>query len=297
MKTEHKKIDILALEKIIQCIILLLTGFAFLYAVISKKALQYVHIRHIGIIVCAAIIFLIISFLQMQQNWQKIFQSPYDKKTENNGCDNHQHSHFHVNKKCDDNNSHKCSCHLEHLHKAKFLFYLIIFILPFLLLVFVPYKPLSVDSLAFGNTGLSIQQHKSQLPPQPAKPRLLELQNGFVIMDDDSFGRWLPELYLNLDSWIGKKIKIDGAVWKNTEFLTENEFALGRMMMVCCAADMQPVGLVASWQNANTLAGDEWVRLIGTISKTEYEGNFEPLILVEEVQKIQRPQLEYVYPF
>ncbi|WP_252723509.1 TIGR03943 family putative permease subunit [Treponema pedis] len=116
-------------------------------------------------------------------------------------------------------------------------------------------------------------------------------------MDDDSFGRWLPELYLNLDSWTDKKIKIEGAVWKNSEILGEKEFAIGRMMMVCCAADMQPAGLIANWQEADSLSDDDWVRITGTISKIEYEGSFEPLILVEKAEKIKRPILEYVYPF
>ena len=116
-------------------------------------------------------------------------------------------------------------------------------------------------------------------------------------MDDETFGRWLPELYLNLDSWVNKKIKIEGSVWKNPEVLSENEFAVGRMLMVCCAADMQPAGLIAQWFRANELKEDDWVRVTGTISKTEYEGSFEPLIIVDNIEFIPRPVLEYVYPF
>jgi len=125
----------------------------------------------------------------------------------------------------------------------------------------------------------------------------LELEDGFVVMDDETFGRWLPELYLNLDSWVNKKIKIEGSVWKNPEVLSENEFAIGRMLMVCCAADMQPAGLIAQWFKANELKEDDWVRVTGTISKIEYEGSFEPLIIVDNIEFIPRPALEYVYPF
>ncbi len=116
-------------------------------------------------------------------------------------------------------------------------------------------------------------------------------------MDGDSFWRWISELYLNLDSWTDKKIKIEGAVWKNPEMFGETEFAIGRMMMVCCAADMQPVGVMATWKDAIGLNDDEWIRITGTVSKTEYEGENEPMILVDSIEKIGRPRFEYIYPF
>ena len=60
---------------------------------------------------------------------------------------------------------------------------------------------------------------------------------------------------------------------------------------------MQPAGIIAQWPKSGELKEDDWVRVTGTISKTEYEGNFEPVIRVSEVETIQRPSLEYVYPF
>ena len=60
---------------------------------------------------------------------------------------------------------------------------------------------------------------------------------------------------------------------------------------------MQPVGVIASWAKAADLQDDEWVRITGTVATTEYEGEYEPMILVESVEKITRPQLEYIYPF
>ena len=163
----------------------------------------------------------------------------------------------------------------------------------------IPYKALTSDSLAFNGDIFLFQKQKEEdgynFNFRPS--RLLELEDGFVVMDDETFGRWLPELYLNLDSWVNKKIKIEGSVWKNPEVLSENEFAIGRMLMVCCAADMQPAGLIAQWFKANELKEDDWVRVTGTISKIEYEGSFEPLIIVDNIEFIPRPALEYVYPF
>lgn len=248
------------IEKIIRSLLLLIGSFIFIYAVVSQKALLYVHIRHIGIIIFSAIVFFIIGILTMKD----AFYFPY-----------HTHS------------------------KRKSPLYLVIFLLPILFALIIPYKALTSDSLAFNGDIFLFQKQKEEAGYnfnfRPS--RLLELEDGFVVMDDETFGRWLPELYLNLDSWVNKKIKIEGSVWKNPEVLSENEFAVGRMLMVCCAADMQPAGLIAQWFRANELKEDDWVRVTGTISKTEYEGSFEPLIIVDNIEFIPRPALEYVYPF
>ncbi|UTC62822.1 TIGR03943 family protein [Treponema sp. OMZ 787] len=248
------------IEKIICSLLLLATSLAFIYAVASKKALLYVHVRHTGIIIFSAIVFFIIAIITMRDAF----------------------------------------CVPHHTHaKRKNPLYLIIFLMPILFAIFIPYKTLTADSLAFNGDILSFQKQKEETGPnfnfRPS--RLLELEDGFVVMDNETFGRWLPELYLNLDSWLDKKIKIEGAVWKNPEVLSENEFAIGRMLMVCCAADMQPAGLVAQWTKTEEPQEDDWVRVTGTISKTEYEGSFEPLIIVDNIEIIPRPALEYVYPF
>lgn len=179
--------------------------------------------------------------------------------------------------------------------KVKTPFYLIIFVIPIILSFISSNKHLSFESLAFNADIYS--QKQAEFKPLISNSKLLELQDGYIVMDDDTFGRWLSEIYLNLESWEGKKIKIEGAVWKNPDVFGKNEFALGRMMMVCCAADMQPAGLMASWDKAETLNEDDWVRITGVLSKIEYNGEFDPFIIAESVEKIKRPQFEYIYPF
>lgn len=245
-------------ERFLQSLILIAISIIFFYSVISKEALQYVHTRYTGIIIFSGLIFFVISVLQF---WSNFFDKRHD-----------------------------------YIARKK-PFYLVIFLIPVFCSALIPRKPLTVDSLAFSNELLLKQQHIPKNSQKFIQPRLLELHNGYVVMNDDSFGRWLPELYLNLDSWVGKKIKVEGAVWKNSEVLAENEFAIGRMMMVCCAADMQPAGLIATWENASSLDEDDWVRVTGVITKMEYENSPEPFIVAETVEKITRPSLEYVYPF
>lgn len=126
-------------------------------------------------------------------------------------------------------------------------------------------------------------------------PQPLLVQDGRIIMDDVHFSAWISELYTKLDLWVGTKITASGSVWKDGDLFASDEFALARMMMVCCAADLQPVGILAKWAEHQTLTDGEWVEITGTIAKTPYKDRFDPLIIVESVKKITPPQQEYVY--
>ena len=126
-------------------------------------------------------------------------------------------------------------------------------------------------------------------------PQPLLVQDGRIIMDDVHFSAWISEVYTKLDLWVGTKITASGSVWKDGDLFASDEFALARMMMVCCAADLQPVGILAKWDEHQTLTDGEWVEITGTIAKTPYKDRFDPLIIVESVKKITPPQQEYVY--
>lgn len=120
--------------------------------------------------------------------------------------------------------------------------------------------------------------------------------DGSIVMDSDTFAPWLTELYTNPDAWVGKKITAIGSVWKDGELFEEDEFALARMMMTCCAADMQPVGLLAQWNNVQALTDGAWIEVTGTLSKKPYKDGFDPLIIVEMIKRIDLPQRAYIYP-
>ena len=143
-------------------------------------------------------------------------------------------------------------------------------------------------------------QYTAAPPAQTALSRIappqLPLQDGRIIMDDDTFSLWLTELYTKLDKWVGTEITAVGSVWKDSELFEPNDFALARMMMTCCAADMQPVGLLAQWSGAQELTDGEWVEITGMLSKKPYKAGFDPYIIVASVKKIDSPGREYIYP-
>ncbi|WP_253729448.1 TIGR03943 family protein [Treponema sp. OMZ 857] len=129
-----------------------------------------------------------------------------------------------------------------------------------------------------------------------AAEQKMQSADGGIVMDSDTFAQWLTKLYTKPDAWVGKKITATGSVWKDGELFEKDEFALARMMMLCCAADMQPVGVLAQWSDVQALTDGEWIEVTGTLSKKPYKDSFDPLIMVETVKKIDPPQREYIYP-
>ena len=79
--------------------------------------------------------------------------------------------------------------------------------------------------------------------------------------------------------------------------LKENEFIIGRFMMVCCAADMQIVGMRCEGNNLESYDNDTWIKVKGKIKKDTYEGSVDPVIVIEDLEKDTSPDTSYVYPF
>ncbi len=124
----------------------------------------------------------------------------------------------------------------------------------------------------------------------------LELQGDTIFMDDDNFIMWLQEIFDHMDKYEGKKIQLVGFVLKDKQFKPD-EFVPARLMMVCCAADLQPVGLMAHYRNASGLESGSWIKVAGKIGRGEFSGQETPVIEVDTVESVQKPKNEYVYPY
>lgn len=137
---------------------------------------------------------------------------------------------------------------------------------------------------------------KSLIDDDETEDDSLKLQGDTVVMDDNNFVKWVQEIYNNPSKYEGKKIKVTGFVFKGTQFKS-NEFVPARLMMVCCAADMSPIGLLAHYNNASELKQDSWFKFSGKIVKGEFNGQQTAVIDIESVEKTAKPKNEYVYPY
>jgi putative membrane protein len=116
-------------------------------------------------------------------------------------------------------------------------------------------------------------------------------------MDSDHYYNCLCELYDNLDQYIGVPIEVEGFVFKDNDDFTDKEFVPARLMMVCCAADMQLVGLLCQYDQTSQLQTDSWVRVSGTITEAEVGGQTVPSIIAQNVVSAKEPDDTYVYPY
>jgi len=124
----------------------------------------------------------------------------------------------------------------------------------------------------------------------------LKPQGDTIIIDDSNFVKMTNEIFTHMDKYIGKKIQVIGFVYKDSR-LKDNEFVPARFMMVCCTADMQPIGLLCRYTRASELKKDSWVKVTGTIKETEFDGQKIPLFLADSVVSAEKPNNNYVYPY
>lgn len=126
-------------------------------------------------------------------------------------------------------------------------------------------------------------------------------ENGTVTFNDDEYVTILNDISSNYNKYDGKNVVIDGFVYRDKSF-KKDEFVAARFLMVCCAADTSIVGLMEKWDKASSLKSGDWISVEG---KLHYISVFDentkgksmtPTIDVEKVTKIQKPDIEYVYP-
>ncbi|MBP7652255.1 DUF1980 domain-containing protein [Candidatus Dependentiae bacterium] len=80
--------------------------------------------------------------------------------------------------------------------------------------------------------------------------------------------------------------------------LYENEIMIVRFVMVCCAADMTPMGLIIENKNKYSENFEEWIRVKGKIEFIENSkiGGFFGFVRDHTIEKIDPPEIEWLYP-
>lgn len=127
------------------------------------------------------------------------------------------------------------------------------------------------------------------------------IEDGVVVFRDVNFYEILDDINYNINEYQGKKVKISGIVYRDKTF-KDNEFVISRMVMSCCAADSQIVGLMSKLDNAKYLNNGEWVKIEGTINNIIYKNQYSnkdeemPIIMVNKIDRNQTPGEKYVYP-
>ena len=133
--------------------------------------------------------------------------------------------------------------------------------------------------------------------PSPASAPDSASPDSVLAFDDQNYYENLYNIYGDLDAFVGRDVQLTGFVFKDDASLRSDEFVTARLLMVCCAADMQTVGLLCHWPSAAELDSDAWVTVTGTLEKIEVDGETLPFVEAKTVEITATPDIEYIYPF
>lgn len=115
-----------------------------------------------------------------------------------------------------------------------------------------------------------------------------------IYVEQDGFIEIISAVDLFVDNFIGKEIELSGFIYREEE-MRKNQFVIARFEIQCCSADALPFGLMVELDDAAKYATDTWVNIVGTIGKTEYNGNEIMKIDAKSVTEIPEPSEPYVY--
>ena len=163
---------------------------------------------------------------------------------------------------------------------------------------------LGISTLKQGSTAPAIRDNAAKEKNTPNdfaegvdenSDRLSLLDEETIVLDEKNFIFLIMEIFEEFDKYQGKKIEVVGFVFKDKTF-GKNEFVPARFMVSCCAADMQPIGLLCDYDGASELKKEEWVRVTGVLKSREYEGEVIPIIEAQSVETVAKPKNEFVFP-
>ena len=124
----------------------------------------------------------------------------------------------------------------------------------------------------------------------------LDIKDNVINVTSTNFIFTLDEILTSPEKYEGQYIEITGFVYKD-ESINDNEFIIGRYMMVCCAADIQIAGIRCESNSLESYDNDTWIKVKGKIKKDTSNGAVDAVIVVESLEKDLAPDTAYVYPY
>lgn len=140
------------------------------------------------------------------------------------------------------------------------------------------------------------------LKPSVVDNKQQEIENAKkeeVVINDENYISTLNDMYEHIDNYVGRKIKVQGQIFKS-ENMKDNEIAIGKYYMYCCAVDMSLTGFMINKDDNFKLVENSWYDIEAVISSHKYEmgpGQIidEPILKIINYKKIDKPANTLVY--
>lgn len=189
----------------------------------------------------------------------------------------------------------------------------ILFILPLLFLYTQPldnmgsalseekYVGMSSEFSASNKSKEETKKKEADLAPEdkelPSQGQ--ETKESNFVEDGHIFLETLDEIYGQEEIDTEKSYHLKGFVYRD-ENMAENQFVVARLMIVCCVADAQTIGLLCQYEGAAALSQGQWVEVDGTLFETEdvaQDGSGKiPAMKVDVFKLSEQTGTGYVYP-
>lgn len=114
-----------------------------------------------------------------------------------------------------------------------------------------------------------------------------------ITISDEDFSPWITELSNHPEAYDGYTVTLKGFVYLDLEDKKENEFAVVRLSMWCCSADLAPMGLVAVSNGKLPWEENSWITVTGKLAVKDGYATLE----AEKIEVAEKPSEEYVYPY
>lgn len=156
---------------------------------------------------------------------------------------------------------------------------------------------LNTGSLSQNQGSLQIQRSTrtaAQLLEQTGKDEVLHFEDGL-------YAELFFDLAENLERYEGRLVRITGFVHRTANLQSDQVF-ITRLLITCCAADSDPLGVLAEGPMLEGLAENRWLTVEGRIGSTEYRNPYTnslhtlPLLIISEIAYDTVPAVQYIYP-
>ena len=192
----------------------------------------------------------------------------------------------------------------------------LLFLIPLLSVLLIPAGAVQTKAISFGGAGAPAQSASSAVDrgtvlsdgssssgssgwtggTSPSSDSGLPTadETGVIDIGDDQFAAWYKDINADMAKYEGKTLRFKGQVFRMDGF-AKNEIVPVRYAMVCCAADLQPCGILCRGDDVSDYGDNEWVRVTGTVKIEEFQGQTMPVCYVTKIEKAEKAKQEYIY--
>ena len=128
-------------------------------------------------------------------------------------------------------------------------------------------------------------------------PPPYDMNAPIIEVEDEDFGFLYLDAMDKPENYDGKTIRFK-ALTARSPRLPKGSFVGGRFAMTCCAEDMQYVGFIWHWKQADTVKNKGWYTVTAEVKAEKnriFNGETGPVLYVTEVKSAKKPQEETVY--